>query len=64
MNFKVMAMLDKGETETFGHPEPTKVNMKPVAGKAILSALCRIEAFEAKPKILKMPNRNTNIFVF
>jgi hydroxylamine reductase len=36
MNFKVMAMLDKGETETFGHPEPTKVNMKPVAGKAIL----------------------------
>lgn len=36
MNFKVMALLDKGETETFGHPEPTRVNMKPVAGKAIL----------------------------
>ncbi|BDY06323.1 hydroxylamine reductase [Ferrimonas sp. YFM] len=36
LNFKVMEMLDAGETEAFGHPVPTKVNMKPVAGKAIL----------------------------
>ncbi|WP_038184331.1 hydroxylamine reductase [Vibrio rhizosphaerae] len=36
MNFKIMEMLDKGETETFGHPEPTTVNVKPVKGKCIL----------------------------
>ncbi|MBY5922033.1 hydroxylamine reductase [Ferrimonas balearica] len=36
LNFGVMAMLDKGETDAFGHPVPVKVNMKPVAGKAIL----------------------------
>lgn len=36
MNYKVMAMLDQGETDTFGHPQPTQVNLRPVAGKAIL----------------------------
>ncbi|WP_261816761.1 hydroxylamine reductase [Vibrio gallicus] len=36
LNYTVMQMLDKGETEAFGHPVPTKVNMKPLAGKAIL----------------------------
>jgi len=36
MNFAIMAMLDKGETETFGHPEPARVNLKPIKGKAIL----------------------------
>ena len=36
LNYKVMEMLDKGETETFGHPEPTRVNTQPIAGKAIL----------------------------
>lgn len=36
LNFKVMAMLDEGETAAFGHPEPTQVNTKPVKGKAIL----------------------------
>jgi len=36
LNYRVMEMLDKGETETFGHPEPTRVNTQPVAGKAIL----------------------------
>ncbi|KUI97511.1 hydroxylamine reductase [Vibrio sp. MEBiC08052] len=36
MNFKIMEMLDKGETDTFGHPEPTTVNVKPVKGKCIL----------------------------
>ena len=36
MNFKVMAMLDKGETGTFGHPEPVQVNVKAIKGKAIL----------------------------
>lgn len=36
MNYKVMEMLDAGETATFGHPTPTAVNVKTVKGKAIL----------------------------
>ncbi|MBK4714783.1 MULTISPECIES: hydroxylamine reductase [Tenebrionibacter/Tenebrionicola group] len=36
MNFKVMSILDAGETSKYGHPTPTQVNVKPVAGKAIL----------------------------
>ncbi|HBO39088.1 MAG TPA: hydroxylamine reductase [Pasteurellaceae bacterium] len=36
MNFQVMNLLDQGETEIFGHPAPTTVNVKPVAGKCIL----------------------------
>jgi hydroxylamine reductase len=36
LNLKVMELLDKANTETFGHPEPTPVNIAPVAGKCIL----------------------------
>lgn len=36
LNYRIMAMLDKGETDTYGHPVPTRVNVSPVAGKAIL----------------------------
>lgn len=36
LNYRIMEMLDKGETETFGHPEPTRVNTQPIAGKAIV----------------------------
>jgi hydroxylamine reductase len=36
MNFGVMAILDKGETDAYGHPQPTNVNVRPLAGKAIL----------------------------
>ncbi|QLK60602.1 hydroxylamine reductase [Enterobacteriaceae bacterium Kacie_13] len=36
MNFGVMAILDKGETDAYGHPQPTSVNVRPLAGKAIL----------------------------
>ena len=36
LNYRVMEMLDKGETETFGHPVPTRVNTQPIKGKAIL----------------------------
>ncbi|WP_332402277.1 hydroxylamine reductase [Vibrio metschnikovii] len=36
MNYKVMEMLDLGETDTFGHPQPTAVNVKPIKGKCIL----------------------------
>ncbi|WON78174.1 hydroxylamine reductase [Serratia sp. UGAL515B_01] len=36
MNFNVMAMLDRGETQTYGDPQPSSVNVRPVKGKAIL----------------------------
>jgi len=36
VNLKVMELLDAANTGTYGHPEPTKVRITPVAGKAIL----------------------------
>ncbi|HGK4601226.1 TPA: hydroxylamine reductase [Yersinia enterocolitica] len=36
MNFNVMDILDRGETQAYGDPQPTSVNVRPVAGKAIL----------------------------
>ncbi|MFM1684393.1 hydroxylamine reductase [Aeromonas salmonicida] len=36
LNFRVMEMLDLGETSAFGHPEPTQVRVTPVPGKCIL----------------------------
>lgn len=35
MNLNVMAILDASETGAYGHPLPTQVNVKPVAGKCI-----------------------------
>ncbi len=36
INLKVMGLLDAANTGTYGHPEPTKVRVTPVKGKAIL----------------------------
>jgi len=36
MNLKAMELLDKGNTETFGHPIPTTVPLGQIPGKAIL----------------------------
>ncbi|KRW60460.1 hydroxylamine reductase [Aeromonas allosaccharophila] len=36
LNFKIMEMLDQGETSAFGHPEPTRVRVTPIPGKCIL----------------------------
>ena len=36
LNIKVMELLDKANTETYGHPEPTKVAVTPIKGKCIL----------------------------
>ncbi len=36
LNFRVMELLDKANTETYGHPEPTSVRITPRKGKAIL----------------------------
>ncbi|GAA5217107.1 hydroxylamine reductase [Corallincola platygyrae] len=46
LNYRVMEMLDLGETNKYGHPEPVQVNMKAVKGKAILVSghdLCDLE---------------------
>ncbi len=36
INIRVMELLDAANTETYGHPEPTKVRITPVKGKAIV----------------------------
>lgn len=36
MNLKVMEMLDMANTSSYGHPEPTKIRITPIKGKAIL----------------------------
>ena len=36
LNLKVMELLDQANTAALGHPEPTPVNIAPVAGKCIL----------------------------
>ncbi|OCH62338.1 hydroxylamine reductase [Aliivibrio fischeri] len=36
MNYRIMEMLDTSETDTFGHPEPSQVNVKTIEGKCIL----------------------------
>ncbi len=36
LNLKVMELLDKANTDAYGHPEPTTVRVTPVKGKAIL----------------------------
>ena len=36
LNLRVMELLDAAHTETYGHPEPTAVNIEPVKGKAVL----------------------------
>jgi len=35
LNYRVMQMLDKANTDTFGHPEPSPVRLNPRKGKAI-----------------------------
>ena len=35
LNLKVMELLDKANTDAYGHPEPTQVRVTPLAGKCI-----------------------------
>ena len=35
-NLKVMELLDAANTDAYGHPEPTKVRVTPIRGKAIV----------------------------
>ena len=36
LNLKVMELLDKANTDAYGHPEPTAVRVTPIKGKAIV----------------------------
>ncbi|NQU75976.1 MAG: hydroxylamine reductase, partial [Planctomycetes bacterium] len=36
LNLKAMELLDEANTKAYGHPEPTKVRVTPVAGKCIV----------------------------
>ncbi len=36
VNLKVMELLDKANTDAYGHPVPTKVRVNPLKGKALL----------------------------
>lgn len=36
LNYHIMKLLDQGATSQFGHPEPSQVNIQPVAGQSIL----------------------------
>jgi len=36
INLKAMELLDAANTETYGHPEPTKVRVTPVKGKCVV----------------------------
>jgi hydroxylamine reductase len=47
INLKAMELLDAGNTETFGHPEPTAVRIEPKAGKAILVSGHELKDLEA-----------------
>lgn len=47
LNLKVMALLDEGNTDRFGHPVPTQVRTTPVRGKAILVSGHDLQDLEA-----------------
>lgn len=36
LNLKVMEILDRANTKTYGHPEPTAIRVTPIKGKCIL----------------------------
>jgi len=36
LNIRAMEMLDRANTDTYGHPEPTQVRITPIKGKSIL----------------------------
>jgi hydroxylamine reductase len=36
INLEAMELLDAGNTESYGHPEPTEARIEPIKGKAIL----------------------------
>ncbi|HPZ09537.1 MAG TPA: hydroxylamine reductase [Candidatus Eremiobacteraeota bacterium] len=54
VNLKVMELLDAANTETYGHPEPTKVRVTPIKGKCILISGHDLKDMEA---LLKQTER-------
>ncbi len=60
INIRAMEILDEGNTETFGHPEPTRVPLGVKQGKAILVSGHDLADLE---EILKLTeNKNINVY--
>jgi hydroxylamine reductase len=60
LNLKVMELLDKANTATYGHPVPTKVRITPVKGKCIVVSGHDLKDLE---EILKQTEgRNINVY--
>ena len=60
VNLTVMGLLDKANTEKFGHPEPTVVLTTPVKGKAILVSGHDLKDLEALLK--QSEGKGVNIY--
>ena len=62
INIRAMELLDAGNTETYGHPVPTKVPLGHKKGKAILVSghdLIDLENILNKPKAQASPSTHT-----
>jgi len=60
VNLKAMEILDAGNTETYGHPEPTKVRVTAVKGKCILASGHDLKDME---ELLKQTEgKNINVY--
>jgi len=53
LNLDVMELLDKANTGTYGHPEPTAVRITPVKGKAIVVSGHDLKDLEDLEELLK-----------
>ncbi len=60
VNLRVMELLDRGNTQVYGHPEPTKVRITPVKGKAILVSGHDLKDLELLLK--QTEGRNINVY--
>jgi hydroxylamine reductase len=60
VNITAMALLDTGNTGTFGHPAPAAVRVEPVAGKAIL--VSGHELLDLKKLLEQTEGRGINIY--
>lgn len=60
VNLRVMELLDHGNTETFGHPEPTPVNLGHIQGKCIL--VSGHDLLDLKELLEQTEGRGINIY--
>ncbi len=60
INIRVMELLDNGHTETFGHPEPTKVRVTPIKGKSIL--VSGHDLIDLKQLLIQTQGKGINVY--